>query len=461
MNGTAMNPRRTTLLAGMLGIVVAMALAPVAQADTVKSQVINSNGAGIGGVREVAVGVDTSVSYWIDATGSGGLSGCDAADGSPAVVTVHAPEEVTILPTELTFQDCGTQDTNTKAVTFSSMTPGTYDVTVTVQDQGGGDYGTGPATFKLRILGDSGTGPCDGVTAPATPVITSVPAGPDGQNGWFVTTPTLSSPASGAVISWSLSSTGPWTAAPPVLTDGVTTVYARAETLGSDGASCGAFSDNSRTFSVDTTAPVLNVSGSPSGSGFDVCQTPPARPTFSPVDVTSGLDGSQGDSWSVPGTASGVGTYTYNAHAKDLAGNTTTETRTYTVTYGAALNAFLQPINQDGSSRFKLGSTIPVKFTALCGGLPLSTVVAKMYVAKGDSVADPGVDEAVSTAAATTGNLFRYDPTGAQYIFNLSTKLGYLNPGATATTSFTPGTWTLKIGLDDGTWRSVNVQLVR
>lgn len=85
--------------------------------------------------------------------------------------------------------------------------------------------------------------------------------------------------------------------------------------------------------------------------------------------------------------------------------------------------------------------------------------MAKLYVKKADSTADPGVDEAVSTSAATTGNLFRYsDP---QYIFNLSTKAGYTNPGSTTATPFTVGTWTLTAMLDDGTSRSVNIQLVK
>jgi len=103
---------------------------------------------------------------------------------------------------------------------------------------------------------------------------------------------------------------------------------------------------------------------------------------------------------------------------------------------------------------------VPVKFRLACNGVPISTAVAQLYVAKGDSVADPGVDEAISTAASTTGNLFRYDATAGQYIFNLSTKLGYTNPGG-GVVAFSQGTWTLKIKLDDGTWKSINIQLVK
>src|SRR5207244_10691670 len=177
-------------------------------------------------------------------------------------------------------------------------------------------------------------------------------------------------------------------------------------------------------------------------------------PTVAPSDALSGLDGSQGDSWTTPTAASGVGTYTYSAHATDKAGNPSSETRTYTALYGAAFGGILQPINSDGSSRFKLGSTVPVKFQLLCNGTPISNAVATLTVKKGDSAPDPGTDEAISTAASTTGNLFRYDSTAQQYIFNLSTKSGYLNPGATTPTSFAQGTWTLGVNLDDGTSRT-------
>jgi hypothetical protein len=225
-------------------------------------------------------------------------------------------------------------------------------------------------------------------------------------------------------------------------------------------------SGNATGFKIDSVAPSLNISGAANGAQFAVCNGAPSSPSFTPSDLTSGLDGSEGNSWTSSLQPSGVGTYTYSAHATDNAGNPSSEARTYGVIYGAAVaangNAFLQPINTDGSSRFKLGSTIPVKFRALCGTTPVETVVAKMYLVPGDSKPDPGVDEAISTAASTTGNLFRWTAApDNQYIFNLGTKLGYYeNPGGSKV-SFGQGTWTLKIGLDDGSWRSVNVQLVK
>jgi hypothetical protein len=230
-------------------------------------------------------------------------------------------------------------------------------------------------------------------------------------------------------------------------------------TLTCTATSAGGTSSQSVTIKRDATPPALNVAAGASGT-YELCAGIPNRPNFAPSDALSGLDGSQGDSWSIPGTATGVGTYTYNAHAQDQAGNPSSETLTYVVQYGSAFGGFRPPITVDGRSRFHLGSTIPIMFQLTCNGAPIGPAVATLTVHHGDSTPDPGVDETISTSAATTGNQFRYDPTGQQYIFNLSTKQGYLTPGATTATPFTPGTWTLGINLDDGTSHIVVIQLV-
>jgi hypothetical protein len=210
---------------------------------------------------------------------------------------------------------------------------------------------------------------------------------------------------------------------------------------------------------IDLTAPALNITGADSGS-YDVCSVP-ARPTSSPTDALSGLNPvTAGDSWTTPAQL-GLGTSTYEAHADDYATNHSSETRRYVADkYGSAFSGVLQPINTDGSSRFKLGSTIPVKFTLTCKGTPVTNAVASLRLTQGDSAPDAGVDEAISTAASTTGNLFRYDATAGQYIFNLSTKLGYTNPNGTSL-KFAQGTWTLSVVLGDGSVNNVKIQLVK
>jgi hypothetical protein len=81
-----------------------------------------------------------------------------------------------------------------------------------------------------------------------------------------------------------------------------------------------------------------------------------------------------------------------------------------------------------------------------------------LVVKQFDGSPETGVDEPVSTAA-TTDNLYRFDSTSQRYLFNLSTKAGYTNPSG-GTIAFAQGTWTLSVLLDDGTYRSVNIQLV-
>ena len=57
------------------------------------------------------------------------------------------------------------------------------------------------------------------------------------------------------------------------------------------------------------------------------------------------------------------------------------------------------------------------------------------------------MNEAVSTSQATAGNLFRYDASAGQYIFNWNTK------------GLAVGTYLLRIDLGDGVTRSVTVGL--
>jgi hypothetical protein len=97
----------------------------------------------------------------------------------------------------------------------------------------------------------------------------------------------------------------------------------------------------------------------------------------------------------------------------------------------------LPPIRQDGSSIFKYGSSIPVKFklTGACAGNP--NLVADIFLAKiSDHIAGSEM-EAEATSAATTGNTFLYDPTDDQYVFVLASK------------PLSPGTWQIRIDLGD------------
>ncbi|MDP9438030.1 MAG: MBG domain-containing protein [Actinomycetota bacterium] len=107
----------------------------------------------------------------------------------------------------------------------------------------------------------------------------------------------------------------------------------------------------------------------------------------------------------------------------------------------------LQPINVNGSSIFKLGSTVPVKFKLTNQSAGYANATAKLYTAKVSSGIAGQELEATSTAAADSGNTFRYDATNDQYVFNLGTK------------GLSEGTFRLRIDLGDGTTNTVDISL--
>lgn len=168
--------------------------------------------------------------------------------------------------------------------------------------------------------------------------------------------------------------------------------------------------------------------------------------------------------WSVEDTISGINKYscnipngtaldtstagakTVNVTAVDNAGNKIIKIITYYVRY--SYSGIKRPVKPDGSSVFKLGSTIPVKFQLEdISGNYVSNAIANLCVEKiGNGVEGTDI-EAKSTSSATTGNLFRYDIADNQYIFNLSTK------------NLSIGTWKLKIVLNDGTTKETMISL--
>ena len=107
-----------------------------------------------------------------------------------------------------------------------------------------------------------------------------------------------------------------------------------------------------------------------------------------------------------------------------------------------------QPVNRDGSSVFKAGSTVPITFELLApDGSPAAGVVATLRYAFVSGAVEGPINEAVSTASATAGNTFRSGMSGNRYVFNWSTA------------SLAPGTYHLHIGLDDGSDHLVTLSL--
>jgi hypothetical protein len=154
-------------------------------------------------------------------------------------------------------------------------------------------------------------------------------------------------------------------------------------------------------------------------------------------------DGSANSSFgSSPVSAShdyGAGAYTIKVDVHDEdGGNATQKTGSVSLLYN--VSGILPPFNANGTSNFKLGSTTPVKIKVLdCDGVSVSDLSPDVSLKKYDPNPDGDVNEVVSSSAADTGNQMRYDPSGQQYIFNLSTKLSGFGIGSPLTPS--PGSY--------------------
>ncbi|PYX62916.1 MAG: hypothetical protein DMG74_19000 [Acidobacteria bacterium] len=143
-----------------------------------------------------------------------------------------------------------------------------------------------------------------------------------------------------------------------------------------------------------------------------------------------------------------VGSKNFTVNAKDVAGNTASQTNNYGVFYstgaclGSAGHTILQPINFTGDSVFpkKQGSTVPAKFRVCdANGNSIGTpdVVSNFLIYKivnGTVITSP--NETVDST--TPDSAFRW--TGDQWIFNISTKS--YNGGST---------YFFRVFLNDGT----------
>jgi hypothetical protein len=196
----------------------------------------------------------------------------------------------------------------------------------------------------------------------------------------------------------------------------------------------------SLTVQVDATVPNVNISGCPTTS---VTQGSSQSVSVTASDAHSGL-ATDPNNPALALDTSTIGPQIKTVTAVDNVGLSKQASCSYYVVHN--YSGVLQPINggstatfTDDTSVFKQGSTVPVKFQLLGNSAGITNGTFYLYVYKvgnGDGLGDV---EAVSTSAATTGNLFRYDATSGQYIFNLGTK------------SLSAGMYELRIYLNNGT----------
>jgi lysophospholipase L1-like esterase len=280
-------------------------------------------------------------------------------------------------------------------------------------------------------------------TAPTTTITRDRPA--DGVEDWYRddVTVTLSSDAAdldGSEYYYTLVGTAdqPWTKYTGPFTissQGETQVVARSVDINGNVEA-----SRSDVIKIDKTAPAFTFT----------CMSPVTLNGAATQTIADAADDRSGFAEDPDGTAtidtSVLGTNSSTAEIQDRAGNVAAHACSYAVRY--AYSGLLQPINADGSSLFRLGSTVPVKFRlADAGGVLQTSAVARLEVAKVSDDVEGSVLEATSTSNATTGNLFRYDADSDTYIFNLSTK------------GLSAGTWSVRVVLDDGTTQSTRISL--
>ncbi len=111
-----------------------------------------------------------------------------------------------------------------------------------------------------------------------------------------------------------------------------------------------------------------------------------------------------------------------------------------------------QPVEQDGSGAYHRKQTIPFKFQLTdCAGQPVPGAVATIEVLfYANGVVGTKVKDITSSGQANTDDLYRYDASGHQYIYNLSTLPLSINT-----------TYLVRTHINDGTTHDVVISIVK
>jgi lysophospholipase L1-like esterase len=164
-----------------------------------------------------------------------------------------------------------------------------------------------------------------------------------------------------------------------------------------------------------------------------VTKNAPAHAQVTATDDLSGFAENPNGAFAVD--TSQVGTQRHEVEVQDRAGNTAGATCEYTVIYD--FSGLAQPVNGDGSSVFKVGSTIPLKFTLTdFDGARQSDAEASWTIRHVTGDVAGTAEERWQDLPATPGRHFGWSGAHGQYVHNLPTR------------TLTPGTYELAIHID-------------
>ncbi len=220
----------------------------------------------------------------------------------------------------------------------------------------------------------------------------------------------------------------------------VTTEGMSQEVTGTAVDNAGNSTSTTVTVSIDKTAPTTpTFSGMADGTSYDFGKVP-AAPTCDSSDALSGLVGCLVTTQDVNPAA--VGTHTYTATATDVAGNTSTNTLTYTVN-PYRWTGFYSPVDMGGVvNTVKGGSTVPLKFEVFNGSTEITDVAAvKVFRAKLVSCTGLSATTDSVETTSTGGTGLRYDTTGGQFIQNWKTPTGAGTCYSVSVTTNDGSTW--------------------
>lgn len=456
------------LATAVLGAVV---ISAAAMGDVVKNNVAASGG--VGQQRQVLEGQTTSINYWIEDSGQ-----CDAADGSPATITINRPAAVSASPASLVFTKCN----ESQSVNFSAP-PGQYDFAAVSVSDTNGSYNAAPTAWRLIVLADGdrdgiadgsdncpsaansdqkdsdgdGIGDaCDTVTPPSNraPAIATAALDANGIEGQTLTASgsftdadgdTLSLSASPSAGTFAVNGNGSWTwtlATDDDVAQATVTVTA-SDGRGGSAEDSFQFSAANANPAIGTLAPIRDALGCRPSLSFVFSDPGAADTHLGSIDWGNGSTfGFATSPVSASGAYAAAGSYRIAVSVEDDDGGIDTKsTSDYRVFNNPG--SILQPVNDTRNgqpmSYFKLGSTIPVKIRVVnCGGAAVSGLGPQVSVIKKDSTPAGTELEATSTATPTDGTAMRWDATNQQYIYNLSTK------------PLSVGDW--KVRISDGTF---------
>jgi probable HAF family extracellular repeat protein len=306
-----------------------------------------------------------------------------------------------------------------------------------------------PSRPDLAAASDSGTSDSDDVTS-------SIPRT---FSGTAESGSTVTLFRDGAETGTALAAEGTWTIVDSATTNGTAVYTARS----ADPA--GNVSDFSAGLpvTIDTVPPVLNLSGAPDGTEYVLPDVPPS-PTFAPSDGSGSGIVSHSETWATP-VGTSVGLYTYSAVAQDLAGNTTSETRSYRVVEQTVPPAPSTPdLSAAHDSGFSPSDDVTNSATLELSGTAETGSVVTLYretSAIGTVTADSATGAwALSDSPAADG-VYSYTATATNAAAIVSEHSGALVVIVDRTAPVSPSTPDLATASDSGASASDNLTVLR